>query len=155
MKKLSAILALLLCLNCPLRADNENYTKDPLNLTGVILSSATTSTAFPNTGTWGDLISLYVPPGTVALNLNASANSTGATVTLWEVGLGTAATTDGGGLTRGLNYAVVIASSTNIAIPGYSFTSSGGQTIYFKMRATYSAGTPTISGQITAIGAKH
>lgn len=145
----------------------------PLNISSMTVSSATinyielnlpsTQSSFvgatnvPTTTEWGDLTSIPITAGTWEVDLNALAASNGATMTRFAIGVST---------TSGNNSTLLVLGDTSVQLT-YGSTSlvdvfvpinltkvlltfSEAKTVYFKMSATYTVGTPTMRGRITA-----
>jgi hypothetical protein len=83
--------------------------------------------------------------------------SSGATWTDMSVGISTTSGNNSTGLTVGDNqvYGIWASSSSTptavpMSIPSYRMSLSGNTTVYYKMKATYTGGPPSLNGRISA-----
>lgn len=112
------------------------------------------STNFPATGTFGDLGSISLTPGTWDVSFVMYVIRNGATATNYECGISTTT----GNSTTGLNYGdnrVGEANGTpnflSLCIAQYRVVVSSTTTYYAKVSADFSAGTPQYRGRMSAV----
>lgn len=101
-----------------------------------------------------DLCSITLSAGDYDLAALVDFRLNGATVSLYEMGISTTSGNSGAGLTFGINYAgqTIDSNSTDCsaAIPRYRVQPATSTTYYLKARVAYSAGTPLVTGSISA-----
>ena len=124
---------------------------------GRYVSSAVTNVTAPTSDQYGDATSISLTAGDWEVEVNSSWEGNGATWSGCETGVSQTTGNDATGLTLGStnassNYASTATAVTRIvqAVPGVRFSLSGTTTIYLKMYATYSAGSPRFYGKIAA-----
>lgn len=108
---------------------------------------------FPATGVYGDAGSITLTAGDWDVNILHQVNLNGATMTNWVAGIGTASGNSAAGLIAG-NYiegtSPTSASDITGSVPPYRISISATTTYYYKIRCTYSAGTPRWIGKMSA-----
>lgn len=114
---------------------------------GSIVSAAATTT-------YKDLTSISLTAGDWDISLLAVANLNGATMTEWTAGIGTVTGNSATGLAGG-DTALEGAIPTNATdiggtVPAWRTSIAATTTYYFKIEATFSAGTPRFYGRISA-----
>lgn len=125
---------------------------------GEYVSSTVGATNLPTTTQWGDLTSISLTAGDWDVVVLAEYSNNGAgTPLLFDCGASTTSGNSGTGLTLGDTYLEIgtdnIPTGSNvmgISVPGIRFSLSGSATVYLKVRAFYSTGTPQAQGRISA-----
>jgi hypothetical protein len=117
--------------------------------------SVTTGTNFPTSTNLGDLGSLTLETGTWQVTLIVTAATNGATMSSWRTGIGTASGNSATGLSSGINYLYGelpnSSHDSSVTVPSWKVQVSGASsTVYGKVRADYSAGTPQFRGVMFA-----
>lgn len=134
---------------------NNNATS---GFVGETVSSTAAATNFPATTNFGDLTSISLTAGDWLISIFTNFQTNLATTSQFTVGISTTTGNSSTGLTLGDNEATTIIGSGDatittrpIAIPFYRASLTGTTTYYLKYSATFSAGTPALSGRITAL----
>lgn len=116
--------------------------------------SATATTNCPATTTWGDGASIALTAGDWDVTVVANCDTNAATVTLFKFGVSTTTGNSTSGLSSGDTTIDVIpnsgSSEAGASIPNARFLLSASATVYFKLSATFSGGTPRIYNRISA-----
>lgn len=118
-------------------------------------AASTTPANFAATGVRADLASIAVTAGDWDLSFCMTATPNGSTCTFVEAFIGTAAGNNTTGLLLGDNYAGTIGPTatipaSSVCVANYRVSLTGAATYYLKVLATYSAGTPQVTGRISA-----
>ena len=124
---------------------------------GQYVESVVASVAYPATGDWGDATSISLTAGDWDVSISSIADSNSSTWSFAAVGISVTAGNFDTGLVFGSNWVrgAYPSSSTTplnypLTIPTYRQSLAGTTTIYMKIKATYSAGSPLIHGRISA-----
>lgn len=121
---------------------------------GEYIESVVASVSAPASTQYGDLTSITLTAGDWEIGCNIECSLNGATITGPIVGgIGTSTGNNGAGLVSGstsFQIAGPAASNVAAAIVPVRKSIAGSTTYYLKMYATYSAGTPTFFGRISA-----
>lgn len=110
----------------------------------------------PATGTWGDLTSVSFGIGTWDISAQFGASANGATTTAtFSGGLGTVTGNSSTGLVAGDTQSYfshpTATDNNGSAIAPKRYVFAAPTTIYLKMQAAYSAGTPIFFGRLTGV----
>jgi hypothetical protein len=116
----------------------------------------TASTNFPATGTFGDLGSISLTPGTWDISLALYYIRNSATVTNFETAITSTSGNSGTGAVYGDNRLGMVPSGNfhSLSIPQYRVTVASTTTYYAKVTADFSAGNPQYRGRISAVRVK-
>ena len=133
-------------------ATNDNA--DAGNVGEVVLSSITSPTNYPATGTWGDLTSISLTAGDWDIAALTQQTTPGTMTGETRLGISTTSGNSATGLTIGYNRltfpnATALADS-GASIPMYRLSLASTTTVYLKFFTEYSSGTPKAVGTIIA-----
>lgn len=121
---------------------------------GELITSFQTATNAPATTAYGDLTSISLTAGDWDVSLQGEALLNGSVCTAVAFGVSTTTGNSSTGLVSGDNFLgsfpPTAAANTPLALPFYRASLSGTTIHYFKMNATFSAGTPQFRGRISA-----
>ena len=116
-----------------------------------------TDVSYPTSTEWGDAASISLTAGDWDVSVAAVADSNSSTWTFASAGISVTTGNFSTGLVFGSNWVrgVHASSSTTplnvpLAIPSYRISLAATTTVYLKMAATYSAGTPHFNARISA-----
>jgi hypothetical protein len=113
-------------------------------------------TNFPATGTYGDATSISLTAGDWDVTLLVDANANSSTNTAFSVGISTTSGNSSAGLSSGENAAdgtfnnLSNSFSNGVSIPNYRMSLSGTTTVYGKIKASFTAGTPQYTYRLSA-----
>lgn len=120
-------------------------------------SVISTGTSFPATTAYGDLTSISLTAGDWEVTLVFAFNQSGATWTSCDGGISTTSGNSSTGLVYGSNLARITGQNSatmlnagTVSVAGYRMSLSATTTVYAKMAATYSLGTPDCRGRLSA-----
>lgn len=120
---------------------------------GEYVESIISNANAPATGLWGDATSISLTAGDWDISIGSFWETNGATWTQVKNGISVTSGDSATGLVTGSNFALENWASTGtvpaskwIAISSYRLSLASTTTVYLKYSATYSAGTPRISG---------
>lgn len=118
----------------------------------IIQSTVETNQNFPLNNVIGDCTSITLTPGDWDVTALLYINNTGVTSTAFLCGVTTTSGNSGAGLVSGVNEdrSGSVGAEQGLRVPSYRVTPGSTQTIYLKIRATYSAGTPKYQCRLTA-----
>jgi hypothetical protein len=124
-------------------------------IVGERVSSTVNATNAPTSNTWGDLTSISLTAGDWDVSLWGAGVINGAVITSGpESGISSTSGNSATGLTTGDNRSQALPPTTlgdsPFAIPNYRVSLSATTTYYFKMKISYSSGTPQFYGRISA-----
>lgn len=117
---------------------------------GELLSASASNQSFPTSTQWGDFVSLSITAGDWDVTVIGQAELTGATWSRVDIAFSTTSGNSTTGITGGQNRATMAwtnSSSTPVVVTQsvtYRLSLASTTTTYFKMNATYTAGTPII-----------
>lgn len=122
---------------------------------GEYLESTAAFTNAPTSTQWGDLTSMELSAGDWDVTALCSGYLNGATVTAnMQVGISTTAGNSSTGLVEGVSSATMriptSTENTGGCVPNLRVPLDATTTVYLKVRAYYSAGTPQFAGRISA-----
>lgn len=124
---------------------------------GEYISSYGAVTNAPGTGNYGDLASVSLSTGDWDVTLVQSGNFNGAVITNMFIGVGTIAgnnnpniTNQGGDDQVNIPFSSTVITTPSGSLPNVRVLLAATTTIYYKILATYSAGTPQFKGRISA-----
>ena len=121
---------------------------------GEYVESVVGATNYAATTQWGDLTSMSLTAGDWDVSLVVNSDPSGATMTVIQAGISTTSGNSSTGLVLGSSYVQDLAptavAQTSEVIPSYRMSLAGTTTIYAKIAAVYSAGTPRVYGRLSA-----
>lgn len=110
--------------------------------------------AYPTSGNFGDLLSLFLTAGDWDVSVNLYATANGATNPAIIAGISTTAGNNSTGLVIGDNRSSAFGASatadSGTSVSNYRQSLSAGTTVYFKYYAEYTVATPQAKGRISA-----
>lgn len=119
-----------------------------------ISSSITSATNFPATGVYGDGTSISLTAGDWDVSLVACGTINGATQTSWRIGISQTTGNSGTGLVTGDNLVFCgppsATTDVTLTISGYRQSLASTTTVYAKVQASFSAGTPQYTLRLSA-----
>jgi hypothetical protein len=131
-----------------------NDSADALNVGEVVMSSITSPTNYPATGTFGDLTSISLTAGDWDIAAVTQQTTPGTMTGETRLGISTTSGNSATGLTIGYNRLTfpnaTATADSGASIPMYRLQLSSTTTVYLKFFTEYTAGTPKALGTIIA-----